>query len=238
MTDSAHHHPDSTLLQRFVAGELPMGVNLAVSSHVDQCGQCQQVIPRLSMAAGEAWVESTAGDEKASTAGLRDIFATIVAQPAPCASQQEELSASTTAGDEAVRLRDRPVRLPRLLDRIARDGLDWKPVANGIHQALIDVDSQTKCEYIYMDPGASVPTHTHLGSEFMLVLDGTIEDGFGKYGIGDFVARHRQDCHGQVTESGCVCLFVTDAPLIFTEGRARLLNPLNRLRHWWSKLLG
>ena len=36
-----------------------------------------------------------------------------------------------------------------------------------------------------MDPGISVPIHSHGGKEYILVLDGSFCDEYGKYNRGD-----------------------------------------------------
>lgn len=60
-------------------------------------------------------------------------------------------------------------------------GLTWKTVAKGIQQALIDLDSQTVSKFVYMELGSRVPRHSHMGNEFMLVLEGALSDEFGDY---------------------------------------------------------
>ena len=233
MTDSAIHHPDSALLGAFVSGDLPMGINLAISSHVDQCPQCREGIARVTQATSQQWFEVSTDNEQGFPAGLSDVLEHIVTQPArhPASEPRESRLRNVTG----LRLWDREIKLPPLLTRILAGRLNWNEIGRGIHQVLLDVDPLTKCEIIHMGPGARVPDHTHLGSEFMLVLDGDITDSFGSYGPGDFVARDKRDRHWQTTDAGCLCLFVTDAPLLFTEGLARLINPLNRLRFWWSR---
>jgi putative transcriptional regulator len=106
----------------------------------------------------------------------------------------------------------------------------WKKLAGGINQASVTLDDQTQCEFLYMKPGSQVPVHKHQGSEVTLVLDGSFSDESGHYKQSDFVVRTASDMHKPASEEGCLCFAVLDSPLTFTEGLARLLNPLIRYR--------
>ncbi len=231
MTETALYHPDLNLLQEFLEGLLPIGINMAVSAHVDDCFHCRQLLPALGEVTSNDWYDNSQhGDAPA----LDDILANVMAQPTQPLKTKPEILEAATVAPALVQMRDREVALPRVLAQAAKQGLEWNTVANGIHQALLDIDPITKCEFIYMEPGAKVPRHTHAGNEFMLVLDGSIADDQFQYRTRDFVASSHTDCHSQQTDDGCICLFVTDAPLLFTEGLLRFLNPINRIRFWWQ----
>ena len=117
-----------------------------------------------------------------------------------------------------------------MLAKAASQGLKWKKVAGGISEAQLFLDNETLCEFIYMAPGCKVPVHTHQGSESTLVLDGSFEDELGEYKASDFIIRDAQDSHQPRSKEGCLCFAVLDSPLKFTEGLARLMNPINRYR--------
>lgn len=227
MSKVAKYHPDDAMLRRFLDGSLLMGMNVAVSAHVASCDVCQESIARLSDETSADWYENIEQDWNED---FSEILEQIVEKP----DLPLEEKTSRPERTMTVTLKDRRVELPMVLAQLAENALAWKEIASGIHQALIDIDPKTKFEFIYMQPGARVPRHSHLGAEIMLVLDGDISDNFGHYGVSDFVFRNLKDEHGQTTENGCICLFVTDAPLLFSEGKARLINPINRLKHWLS----
>jgi len=228
MPDAARYHPDDALLHQFVTGTLPMGMNLAVSAHVDCCQPCQERTSATQDKASEDWFDT---DFSPPAESLAEIFDAVVKQPARPFTEAEPDSKAM----QTLNLHGFSVRLPRVLAKLVGQKLQWKEIASGIHQALLPVDLHTKCELIALDPGSEVPRHSHYGKELMLVLDGNITDDWDTYGPQDLVMREQEDCHGQISAQGCVCLFVTDAPLRFTEGFYRLLNPLNRLQHWWSQ---
>ena len=100
----------------------------------------------------------------------------------------------------------------------------------GINQARLDIDTETQCEFIYMSPGSQTPMHKHQGNEITLVLDGSFSDVAGTYEPADFIVRSGKGEHQPVSEKGCLCFAVLDSPLTFTQGVARLLNPINRYR--------
>ncbi|MFI3245974.1 MAG: cupin domain-containing protein, partial [Ferrimonas sp.] len=77
----------------------------------------------------------------------------------------------------------------------------------------------------------SVPAHTHKGRELTLVLHGGFADEQGHYLQGDFIERDQQHQHQPHTDANEDCLVISalDAPLHFTSGLARMLNPLSNL---------
>ena len=227
MSKVANYHPDEAMQRRFLDGSLPMGMNVAVSAHVDSCDACKQSIASLRDETSANWYENVEQDWDEDFSGVLE---QIIEKP----SLPVEEKTATAERTLTVQLKDRQVALPRVLAQLAEETLAWKEVATGIQQALIDIDPKTKFEFIYMQPGARVPRHSHLGNEIMLVLDGDISDNFGSYRVSDFVFRKLKEEHRQTTDGGCICLFVTDAPLIFTEGKARFINPINRIKHWLS----
>jgi putative transcriptional regulator len=125
---------------------------------------------------------------------------------------------------------DHSIKLPKVLAKAASQGLKWKKVAGGISEAQLFIDNETQCEFIYMAPGGKVPVHTHQGSEATLVLEGSFEDELGEYKTSDFIIRDAQHNHQPRSKEGCLCFSVLDSPLQFTEGLARLMNPLNRYK--------
>jgi len=81
-----------------------------------------------------------------------------------------------------------------------------------------------------MGAGRKLPAHTHRGYEMTLMLEGAYADHLGEFCPGDFVELDGSVTHQPVIDEAadCICLTVTDAPVRFTEGWARLLNPFLR----------
>lgn len=233
MTNQVSHHPDPALLQEFYEGTLAIGFNLIISAHVDDCDICRKRLAELAESTCNDWYDEHPS-ANLDDSEFADILSDIVDQAVPGSGAMLQEAAASEGPLETVQLKDRAVKIPHALRQFATTEIRWKEIARGIHQSLLDVDPTTKCEIIFMDPGAEVPRHTHMGQEVMLVLDGVISDEKASYGSADFVISDQNVHHRQQTEEGCVCLFVTDAPLEFTEGLARLLNPINRAKFWWA----
>ncbi len=105
----------------------------------------------------------------------------------------------------------------------------WSRLLPGIE--VINIPLSKSCanqlKLIKLDPATTTPAHTHRGLEITLVLDGAFTDETGSYPAGSILAHDEHVHHQPVScpKQGCVCLIATDAPLRFTQGLMRLLNP-------------
>jgi len=220
VSNKVNLHPPQEQLQKFVAGELSAGLSVALSAHIEYCAACQQASAKLQQALVADWDASATAIAESE---FNSILDHIAAQP------QTVLASNPDAVPRAIVVNNKSVTLPRVLAKIAAAGLSWQHLRGGISQALVKLDDNTKCEFIYMTPGSKAPAHTHSGNEVMLVLDGSFCDDLGEYKAADFVMRDPSHKHQPRTEEGWLCFSVLDSPLVFTEGILRLLNPLNRL---------
>ena len=77
-----------------------------------------------------------------------------------------------------------------------------------------------------MDPGASVPLHSHGGKEFILVLQGSFCDEYGEYNKGDIQINDQKIRHTPIAckNKGCICLTITEKDVIFFGKFASFLN--------------
>ena len=77
-----------------------------------------------------------------------------------------------------------------------------------------------------MDPGVSVPLHSHGGKEYILVLEGSFCDEFGEYSKGDIQINDQQIKHTPIAskDTGCVCLSITEKDVIFFGKYGSFLN--------------
>lgn len=223
VNERVNFHPPREQLQKFVAGELSVGMSTVMAAHLEYCADCQQLRVDLETNLAANWLAVDAYVKAVDEALFSAILDRIVEQPQQVSSApQEPVSREMVVNNKAV-------SLPRVLAKVAAAGLSWKQLPGGISQALVKLDDQTKCEFIYMPPGSKAPAHTHRGNEVMLVLDGVFRDELGDYKVADFVMRDPSHKHQPRTQDGCLCFSVLDSPLVFTEGWLRLLNPFNRL---------
>ena len=219
-------HPSTELLNRFVQGELVTGKSVVVSAHMELCESCSAKAEELQALAVSSWIDpgSALQPDQSSEADYSNMVAGIVKSPQIKSEQIEALV------EVDIDILNHSIKLPKVLAKAVLQGLKWKKVAGGISEAQLFLDSETLCEFIYMAPGCQVPLHTHQGSESTLVLDGSFEDELGEYKTSDFIIRDAQHNHRPHSREGCLCFAVLDSPLKFTEGLARLMNPVNRYK--------
>ena len=158
-------------------------------------------------------------------------------EPAPASTslRQSMLERLDSLSDDEV---DRPdtgdSRVPRCLRQFVADGYDglrWKRVSPDIYSVELCRDSNgARVELLKIRPGGSASTHTHLGDEYTVILEGSFSDESGVYGRGDFVVKDSSDRHTPVAtqDQECICLAVTEGPIQLTGFFGRLLNPLLR----------
>lgn len=116
---------------------------------------------------------------------------------------------------------DELIRLPEPLRDCAIDATGthgWKFTSPGIRRLSLDVDSEAEVELYRIEPGATVPRHTHSGNEYTLVVTGGFSDETGAYGPGDLSVKGPEDTHQPVGDPGepCYALAVRDGSLRFT----------------------
>lgn len=94
----------------------------------------------------------------------------------------------------------------------------WKNLTPGIRRLRLDVDSEAEVELYRIEPGRTVPRHSHNGSEFTLVVSGGFTDETGSYGPGDISIKGPEDTHQPTGDMDGVCfaLAVHEGGLRFT----------------------
>lgn len=215
--NAAVMHPPIEHLRRFVEGNLSAGLNVALASHIECCDVCRRISEDVQAQIVGTWIADEVLLETSSFSGMLDA---IVEQP-----QHHTVQATPEIPRNLV-LDENVIVLPRALAHIAATGLQWKAVSKGIQTAQVELDKDTTCEFIYMQPGSKAPHHTHRGNEIMLVLDGVFRDEMGEYRPADFVICDPRHRHQPRTDTGCLCFSVLEAPLVFTQGWLRLWNPI------------
>jgi putative transcriptional regulator len=114
------------------------------------------------------------------------------------------------------------------LSRIIGDlnNIDWKTVYKGFKEFKIPLKDNDSLKLIKMDPGTSVPLHSHSGKEYILVLDGSFCDEYGEYNKGDMQINDQQIKHNPTAcnSSGCVCLSITENDVVFFGKFGSALN--------------
>mgnify|MGYP003316707763 CR=1 FL=1 len=61
-TMKSNLHPSTEMLEKFVSGDLSVGVNLAISAHVEMCEHCKSAIQEIESRAAQHWAESATAE--------------------------------------------------------------------------------------------------------------------------------------------------------------------------------
>ena len=106
------------------------------------------------------------------------------------------------------------------------ENLDWKTVFKGFKEYSLPVNDIDSLKLIKMDPGTSVPLHSHNGKEFILVLEGSFNDEYGEYYKGDMQVNDQKIKHNPTAcnTNGCVCLTITENDVVFFGKYGSALN--------------
>ena len=219
--DKVNKHPDDALLASYSAGSLPLSQALCISAHVERCPECARKLQRLNRVGTE--LMQNLAPAPTSDALKHKLFERL---------DTLDDSANDSANDSEVPQPDSSV--PRCLRQFVRDGYDrlsWRRVSLDIQSAELCRDSNgARVELLKIRPGGSANTHTHLGDEYTVVLEGAFSDETGLYSAGDFVVRDHHHHHTPVAtrDRECICLAVTEGPIQFTGLFSRMLNPFLR----------
>ncbi|MEM7638972.1 MAG: ChrR family anti-sigma-E factor [Pseudomonadota bacterium] len=94
----------------------------------------------------------------------------------------------------------------------------WQGLTQGIRRLKLDAGSEAEVELYRIEPGCTVPKHSHHGSEFTLVVAGGFSDESGSFGPGDISLKGPEDTHQPTGDMDGVCyaLAVRDGGLRFT----------------------
>lgn len=215
-------HPTQEQLVDFVEGNCSPSLALVVSAHSDMCSKCKKHIDLLQASIGEDTLEGSEIDVKPNFGSM---LADITSLP------QAERIAIRNKGLPKIELDGRQFTLPRALGRYVEKTGSWSHLLGNLWQAPVDLGEVGKANFIYMKKGGRVPEHTHRGNELTLVIDGEFSDGLAEYDTGDFIRMNENNTHAPHSEAseGCLVFSIVDAPLHFTSGIARLLNPFSHL---------
>lgn len=211
------YHPDETLLSSYSAASLPLSQALCISTHLEHCSECQQKLQQLNSIGGELMQQL---------------------DPAPAmGTLKDELFARLDSIDDEPAQRlpsQRANAVPRCLHQFVESGyqnLAWKRVSPDIHSVELCRDSNgAKVELLRIKAGGAATTHTHLGDEYTVILEGSFSDESGLYRRGDFLHRDASHEHRPVAtqDQECICLAVTEGPVQLTGFFGRMLNPFIR----------
>ena len=117
------------------------------------------------------------------------------------------------------------------------NNLNWKHVYKGFKEYTASIDDKDVLKLIKMDPGVSVPLHSHVGKEYILVLEGSFCDEYGEYSKGDIQINDQKIKHTPIAskDTGCVCLSITEKDVIFFGKYGSFLNLFTFIKSFFKQ---
>jgi putative transcriptional regulator len=205
----AHHLDDATLMA-LAAGSLPNALAAVAAAHVAMCPRCRRELDVLERIGGAL----VAALNPAVLHRPHPVMPQASTSPPPAASAQGEV--------------------PAPLAGLIGTGLEevrWRWIGPGLWHRPLKIGSAGSLQLIKAAPGATVPEHSHGGSEITLVLRGALTDSAGRYGRGDVMDVDEAVEHTPIAdaEEGCICLVANEAPTRFRSLLARLMQPWHGL---------
>ncbi|GAA5134634.1 ChrR family anti-sigma-E factor [Thalassotalea piscium] len=220
------HHPKFELIQLFVKGDLPASLSAGIAMHAEMCPKCQEKIAQLTEHVAENSFEDESINFKVDNTkntlevneslNFEDMINTITAS--------DKIDTLKPQVEKTVVFKNKSYTLPAALHNIE----SGKTANIGkLSRARLQLnEGEIHTTLLHIEPGGGVPEHTHKGFELTLLLDGSFHDDEGEYVKGDFIMRDSSHQHQPISKNGCLCYTVSNAPLHFTQGINKLLNPI------------
>ncbi|MFH0257151.1 ChrR family anti-sigma-E factor [Vibrio rumoiensis] len=215
------HHPTHELMTVFANGELPASLSIAIASHLELCSECKNTVESITQQTAEQQLSSV-HNTPSSHENNEDDFADMIAN----ITQDDSLFEIQEAPLQTVEFKGQQFILPRALQSLS---LQKQQNLGKLTRSRIELhEGNIKASLLHIEPGGSVPVHTHKGFELTLLLDGEFEDQMGRYQKGDFIWLTGEHEHSPTTKTGCLCFTVSNDALMFTQGISKLLNPIGQ----------
>ncbi len=224
------HHPKHELLSLYSQGELPAGLSIIIAAHLELCPQCQQQASHMTahhaeqtftpaMQAEPSWNSDSCDHD------LHDVDFDVTGMI--------DAITSDVRHDDVIlkdkihfQVKQHDYWLPQALASVA---LQPQQHLGKLTRSRIELnEGKLKTSLLHIEAGGSVPMHTHKGFEATLLLAGEFSDEMDDYQASDFIWLTGEHQHTPTTKSGCLCLTVSDDGQIFTQGLAKLLNPISQ----------
>jgi len=210
------HSAPAELLLDYASGSLSEGPALLVAAHLAYSEEARADLTALEAAGGD--MLATMPAEALDDAALARTFARIDAAPEPAPAVQSKEEAARVVGTD----------IPSVLRRYLPASARWRSALGGIEEIELPLaDKSYRAVLMRIGAGRGLPIHRHAGSEYTLVLAGGFADGRDRFDRGDVCVADPAVEHKPVADADepCVCLVITEAPVVLTGFLGRLLNP-------------
>ncbi|GGB59460.1 ChrR family anti-sigma-E factor [Shewanella inventionis] len=226
-----NYHPDQHLLSLHAKGELPLSMSIAISAHAEFCAHCQQQLDQMTLALSEQQFEQNQTIQPASIeqhGQLDDLLNQFLNNTLDSLDTEVKTKPqSSLVADNSVTIKGQQYMLPRVFKQQITSG--WQGIGKVSRLRLDTGEPQARASLLHIAANGEIPDHTHKGSELTLLLAGEFSDCYNTYKPGDFMLLDQNHEHSPKTTEGCLCYTIVDAPLYFTKGISKLLNPIGDL---------
>jgi len=212
--NAANTLQDEWLLS-YAAGNLTHGRSLMVASHLAYHEDMKEFVSNAEALGG----------------ALLDSIDTATVSDSVLDQVLSRLEAETEAVRQTIEAPRRSDVLPQpLLDYTGQDidSLNWRFMGPGMSSArLWNGPNDERLWLLRARGGVKVPEHGHNGDEWTLILKGSYQTSFGRFGVGDMDVSDDSVMHQPVIDDGeeCICLVMTEGPIRLNSLAARMIQP-------------
>ncbi|TRX54997.1 ChrR family anti-sigma-E factor [Thalassomonas sp. M1454] len=215
------HHPKTELLNAHVNGQLPASLSAAIAMHNDLCPQCAQAVKHMTEQQAELLFEHNDAPELANDIDLNEID---IEQMISDITNDDSVELLAENVPVTISVKGQDYKIPRAIQHMHMG--KWHSLGK-ITRARMELnEGDIHSSLLQIEPGGTVPEHTHKGFELTLLLQGSFSDEMGTYVPGDFIMLDGEHQHTPATTEGCLCFTVADGAQHFTQGINKLLNPI------------
>ena len=217
MTHASGHPSNSTLdalLAGYAMGSLSPPLHVLVAGHLALTPYSRTFVRQLE-AAQAAALESIRPQPIWDRASKLDaIFAAVDHEPIR----------SNQAPDDVL-----PAPLACFLGTNLRE-IRWRTLLPGVKEYTAEKTAIGEAALYWVRRGHRIPSHSHDGLEYTLVLKGSFRDVTGHYRRGDIAITDQDIDHRPQfdKDEDCICYIVTEAPVRLTGPIGRVIERLFR----------
>ncbi|PKG81031.1 transcriptional regulator [Colwellia sp. 75C3] len=221
-----NNHPKFELIQAFVNGDLPASLSAGIAIHADMCVECQKTIAQFTEQVAENSFEEEFLDRFIvdDNDALESIAAIDFDHMINAIVDSSDIDVVVPTIEKNISFNDETYIIPTALNSME---LGKHAHIGKLTRTRIQLnENEIHTSLLHIQPGGGVPEHTHKGFELTVLLAGSFHDESGEYVKGDFIMLDGSHQHNPVSTNGCLCYTVASAPLHFTKGINKLLNPI------------
>jgi putative transcriptional regulator len=223
-----NYHPDQHLLSLHAKGELSLSMSIAIAAHAEFCSHCQQQLNQMTVALSEQQFELPPISQTVEANNLQlDALLNQLLSSTLDSLDAEDTNTVNLDEEINISIKGQHYRLPKVFRN--QINASWQGIGKVSRLRLDTGEPQARASLLHIAENGEIPEHTHKGVELTLLLAGDFSDCYNTYKPGDFMLLDKDHQHSPKTLGGCLCYTIVDAPLYFTKGISKLLNPIGDL---------